>query len=83
MGMNDKSMKEPDEMRAEYRREDLGNGIRGKHNAGLKGKSKLPIRLSDTAPSLAAFAGILSADFPDEITDDDLGTDAPRLEMDW
>lgn len=42
MGMNDKSMKKPDEMRAEYRCEDLGKDIRGKHNAVLEGKSKLP-----------------------------------------
>ena len=27
-------------------------------------------------------AGTLSDDFPDEITDDDLGTDAPRHELD-
>ena len=81
MGINDKS--EPDEMRAEYSREDLGTGIRGKHNPGLEGKSKLPVCPNDTAPSLAAFAGTLSADFPNEITDDDLGTDVPRHEMDW
>jgi hypothetical protein len=31
----------------------------------------------------AAVAGKLSDDFPDEITDDDLGTDVPRREMDW
>lgn len=76
-------MKKAKEMRAEYRREDLGRGIRGKHNAGLEGKSKLPVCPKDTAPSLAAFAGTLSADFPDEITDDDLGTDVPRHEVDW
>ena len=28
-------------------------------------------------------AGKLSDDFPDEITDDDLGADVPRREMDW
>ena len=83
MGMNDKSMKKLDEMRAECRREDIGTGVRGKHNAGLEGKSKMPVRPKNTAPSHAAFAGTLSADFPDEITDDDLGTDVPRHEMDW
>lgn len=31
----------------------------------------------------SAVAGKLSDDFPDEITDDDLGTDVPRREMDW
>ena len=31
----------------------------------------------------SAVAGNLSDDFPDEITDDDLGTDVPRREMDW
>jgi len=31
----------------------------------------------------SAVAGKLSEDFPDEITDDDLGTDVPRREMDW
>lgn len=30
-----------------------------------------------------AVAGKLSDDFPDEITDDDLGIDVPRHEMDW
>lgn len=80
MGMNEKSMKKPDEIRAEYRCKDLGKGIRGKHKPGLEGKSKLPV---PSAPSPAAFAGTLSADFPNEITDDDLGTDVPRHEMDW
>ncbi|OGS96681.1 MAG: hypothetical protein A3H31_07970 [Gallionellales bacterium RIFCSPLOWO2_02_FULL_57_47] len=31
----------------------------------------------------AAVSGALSDDFPRDITDDDLGTDAPRHEMDW
>ncbi|MFZ2301093.1 MAG: hypothetical protein WAW10_04370 [Gallionella sp.] len=31
----------------------------------------------------AAAAGKLSDDFPNEITDDDLGTDVPCREMDW
>ena len=80
--MKDKPMKKTDEMRAEYCLEDLGEGVRGKHNARLAGKSKLPTRPEDTAPFLAAFAGTLSADYPDEITDDDLGTDALRYELD-
>lgn len=29
-----------------------------------------------------AVAGMLSDDFPDDITDDDLGVDAPRYDMD-
>lgn len=33
----------------------------------------------DTDAFLAAIAGKLSNDFPDDITDDDLGADAPRL----
>ena len=80
--MEDKFMKKIDEMRAEYLREDLGGGVRGKHKARLVGKPKLPARPEDTAPLLAAFAGTLSADFPDKITDDDLGTDALRYELD-
>jgi len=37
----------------------------------------------DTESFLTTVAGTLSDDFPDEISDDDLGVDAPRLEMDW
>lgn len=34
----------------------------------------------DTEPFLDAVAGKLGGDFPDDITDDDLGTDVPRTE---
>jgi hypothetical protein len=37
----------------------------------------------DTESFLAAVAGTLRDDFPDEISDGDLGVDVPRLEMDW
>jgi len=36
----------------------------------------------DTESFLAAVAGKLGDDFPKEITDDDLGTDVPRRELD-
>ena len=36
----------------------------------------------DTDAFLAAIAGKLSNDFPDDITDNDLGTDVPRREFD-
>ena len=36
-------MKKADEMRAEYRREDLGNGVRGKHFEEFKKGSNLVI----------------------------------------
>jgi hypothetical protein len=44
----------------------------------------LPIRpaLDDTEAFLAALAGGLSDDFPDDIDDSDLGIDAPREELD-
>ena len=38
-------------------------------------------RAEDTETFLAAVAGTLGDDFPDDITDDDLGTDAPRHEL--
>lgn len=38
-------------------------------------------RTEDTELFLAAIAGKLSDDFPDDISDDDLGTDAPRAEL--
>ena len=76
-------MKKANEMRTEYRRKNLGKGVRGKHCAGLDGKLMLPASAEGTEPFLATVAGTLSDDFPTEITDDDLGTDAPRLEMDW
>lgn len=34
-------MKKVEEMRAEYRREDIGNGVRGKHHAEFKKGSNL------------------------------------------
>jgi len=83
MSMNDKTVKKPREMRAEYRRSDLGNGVRGKHCAKPDDKSILPVSAEGTEPFMAAVAGTLNDDFPDEITDDDLGTDVPRHEMDW
>ncbi len=36
----------------------------------------------DTDAFLAAVAGKLSDDFPDDITDEDLGEDVPRRELD-
>lgn len=41
-----------------------------------------PARTEDTESFLASVAGTLGDDFPDDITDDDLGTDAPRRELD-
>jgi hypothetical protein len=46
------------------------------------GKSILPAQPKDTESFLAAIAGKLSDDFPDDITDDDLGADTPRHELD-
>lgn len=43
---------------------------------------KAAARPEDTATFLAAVVGTLGDDFPDDITDDDLGTDAPRRELD-
>ena len=37
---------------------------------------------NDTDAFLAAVAGTLGDDFPDDITDDDLGIDTPRKELD-
>jgi len=37
---------------------------------------------NDTEAFLAAVAGTLGDDFPDDITDDDLDIDAPREELD-
>ena len=81
--MNDKSMKNPDAMRAEYRRACLGKGVRGKHCVGTDGKPVFPEGVEGTEYLLAKVAGTLSDDFPDEITDDDLGTDVPRREIEW
>ena len=38
---------------------------------------------NDTEAFIAALSGGLSDDFPDDITDEDLGEDAPREEFDW
>ena len=45
-------------------------------------KTALPAQAKDTESFLAAVAGTLGDDFPDDITDDDLGTDTPRHELD-
>jgi len=39
-------------------------------------------RQNDTEAFLSALAGGLSEDFPDDISDEDLGIDAPRGELD-
>lgn len=51
-------------------------------NRTIEREAKLstPVRFGDTESFLAAKAGTLSEDFPNEITDDDLGTDVPRYE---
>lgn len=41
-----------------------------------------PTAPNDTEAFLVAVAGTLGDDFPDDITDDDLGIDAPREELD-
>ncbi|MEQ1559429.1 MAG: DUF2281 domain-containing protein [Methyloglobulus sp.] len=41
-----------------------------------------PASRNDTEAFLAALAGGLSEDFPDAISDDDLGNDAPRKVLD-
>lgn len=46
------------------------------------GKAILPAQPKDTETFLAAIAGTLNDEFPDDITDDDLGTDTPRHELD-
>lgn len=43
---------------------------------------KAAARPEDTESFLSAVAGTLGDDFPDDITDDDLGTDTPRRELD-
>ncbi|EIC27854.1 DUF2281 domain-containing protein [Methylomicrobium album] len=45
---------------------------------GIKKKTDLA---SDTEAFLAAVTGGLSDDFPDDITDEDLGSDIPRQEL--
>ena len=42
-------MKKTDEMRAEYRREDLGKGVRGKHHAAFKKGSNLVLLTPELA----------------------------------
>jgi hypothetical protein len=44
--------------------------------------SILPTSSGDTEAFLTAVAGTLSDDFPDDITDDDLGLDTPRDALD-
>ena len=46
------SMKKAEEMRAEYRREDLGEGVRGRYYAAFKegGDLVLPTRRSSGTP---------------------------------
>lgn len=41
-----------------------------------------PDKADDTEAFLAAVTGTLGADFPDDISDDDLGVDATRRELD-
>lgn len=41
-----------------------------------------PAAPNDTEAFLAAVAGTLGADFPDDVTDEDLGVDAPRAALD-
>jgi hypothetical protein len=41
-----------------------------------------PTSRNDTEAFLSALAGGLSEDFPDDISDDDLGVDAPREALD-
>ena len=43
---------------------------------------KAAARAEDTESFLAVVAGTFGHDFPDDITDDDLGTDTPRRELD-
>jgi hypothetical protein len=44
-------------------------------------KATLPSRSKDTESFLAAVAGTLGDDFPNDITDDDLCKDTPRAEL--
>ncbi|MBL8252359.1 MAG: DUF2281 domain-containing protein [Candidatus Competibacter sp.] len=41
-----------------------------------------PAAANDTEAFLAAVAGTLGDDFPDDVTDEDLGVDAPREALD-
>jgi hypothetical protein len=57
-------MKKVDEMRAEYRREDLGKGVRGKHFAEFKKGSNLVLltpELSKIFPTTEAVNAALNS----------------------
>lgn len=57
-------MKKNDEMRAEYRREDIGKGVRGKHYAEFKKGSNLVLltpELSKIFPSNEAVNAALNS----------------------
>ena len=57
-------MKKPDDMRAEYRREDLGKGVRGKHCAAYQKGSNLVLlspELSKIFPTNEAVNAALSS----------------------
>lgn len=57
-------MKKSDEMRAEYRREDLGKGVRGKHYAAYQKGSNLVLlspELSKIFPTNEAVNAALSS----------------------
>jgi len=62
--MKGKYMKKADEMRAEYRREDIGKGVRGKHYAEFKKGSNLVLltpELSKIFPSNEAVNAALNS----------------------
>jgi hypothetical protein len=62
--MKGKHMKKAEEMRAEYRREDLGKGVRGKHFAEFKKGSNLVLltpELSKVFPTNEAVNAALSS----------------------
>lgn len=62
--MKGKHMKKADEMRSEYRREDLGKGVRGKHLAEFKKGSNLVLltpELSKVFPTNEAVNAALSS----------------------
>jgi hypothetical protein len=62
--MKGKYMKKADEMRTEYRREDLGKGVRGKHYAEFKKGSNLVLltpELSKIFPSNEAVNAALNS----------------------
>ena len=62
--MKEKHMKKAEEMRVEYRREDLGKGVRGKHYAEFKKGSNLVLltpELSKVFPTNEAVNAALSS----------------------